>query len=329
MLAHLIDSGAYPGLADGWATKISSIIRDDFVLDDAWATGHVTLEDAASHRTGMPRHDKASASVVNGTQVTPRDVVRNLRNLPLNREPRVVFQYCNLMYVVLSHVIEAVTAESLASVMRHVIWEPLAMDSTFLGLDDVPKDSARLATGYYWDEKARVHRDIPSMSLTEVAGAGSAISTVVDYAKWVRCLLHEAAPFSKRVHAEFKTPRMLGGLTTSAGLDISLYGLGWERNLYKGHAMYTHSGGLDGFGAQVYWLPEARFGVVAFANTARTSNAVEDVVIYRLIEDRLGIPKRERFDFDKKYSHAEFDEPVPRLIFGSGGEMPLVMRRDQ
>lgn len=300
MLAHLIDSKAHLELADGWATKISSIIRDDFVLDDAWATEHITLEDAASHRTGLPRHEKAWARVVNGSQATVRDVVRNLRNLRLNHEPRTVFQYCNLMYVVLGHVVEAITGKALDRAMRDAIWGPLAMNSTRLASDDAPQTPGRVATGYYWDDQAGVYKRAPPMSFTEVGGAGAVISSVLDYARWIECLLHEAPPFSERVHADFKRLRMLAGPAVSAGLDMSLYGLGWERTLYRGHVIYTHSGGLDAFGCQVYWLPDARFGAVAFANTGVTSNAVEDVVIYRL-EDRLGIPEHQRFDFDKKY----------------------------
>ncbi|RKK65821.1 hypothetical protein BFJ69_g15953 [Fusarium oxysporum] len=34
-LAHLIDSGNYPALANGWSTTISTIIHDDFALQDS------------------------------------------------------------------------------------------------------------------------------------------------------------------------------------------------------------------------------------------------------------------------------------------------------
>lgn len=105
-------------LAKGWSTPISSIIRDDFVLQDEWATCHLTLEDAATHRTGMPRHDRASIREINGRKATPRDVVRNMRNLPLTVEPRTRFVYCNAMYVVLSHIIETVTGKGLGDVLR-------------------------------------------------------------------------------------------------------------------------------------------------------------------------------------------------------------------
>lgn len=71
-----------------WTTPIASLIPDDFVLmDDAWATAHITLEDALSHRTGLPRHDKSTSHWVDGEDgdrrvATPRDVVRSLRYLP-------------------------------------------------------------------------------------------------------------------------------------------------------------------------------------------------------------------------------------------------------
>ncbi|WDK21193.1 penicillin-binding [Colletotrichum graminicola] len=63
-LSLLIDnatanSSVYSGLT--WKTPVSSIFRDDFVLSDDWATAHITVEDALSHRTGYPRHDLASA----------------------------------------------------------------------------------------------------------------------------------------------------------------------------------------------------------------------------------------------------------------------------
>ncbi|KAK2001911.1 beta-lactamase-domain-containing protein, partial [Colletotrichum falcatum] len=90
-LSLLIDnatanSSAYYGLT--WKTPVSSVLRDDFVLSDDWATAHVTLEDALSHRTGYPRHDLATAA-------TPRDTVRLLRHLPLAAEPRTAYLYCN------------------------------------------------------------------------------------------------------------------------------------------------------------------------------------------------------------------------------------------
>jgi CubicO group peptidase (beta-lactamase class C family) len=298
-LSKLIHGKQHAALSKGWSTTLASVLRDDFVLQDEWATDHLTLNDAVGHQTGMPRHDKSSAREADGKQVTPRDIVRNLRNLPMTEEPRVTFYYCNLMYVVLSHVVETVTGSWLGKVLGELIWQPLGMRSTYFDLEDAKKAEGHLADGYYWDKEGEEYKQVDFMGVGEVSGAGGAFSTVLDYAKWVRCLVNETEPLSKKVHDDIKKPRSMGSTAPGGGLEISLYSLGWQRTLYKGHVVYTHGGGMHAYGSQVYWLPEAKFGVVAFGNTALASNAAEDVVIYRLIEEKLGIPEEKRHDFDK------------------------------
>ncbi|KAM4067628.1 beta-lactamase [Hirsutella rhossiliensis] len=78
LMAQLIDSKAYPALSRGWSTPISSILRDDFLLQDEWATSHITLDDAASHRTGMAAHDNSWHREINGSKASLQDIVRGL-----------------------------------------------------------------------------------------------------------------------------------------------------------------------------------------------------------------------------------------------------------
>ena len=103
------------------------------MLSDEYMTAHVTLEDAHSHRTSihhMPCHDFSIADV------TPRKVVRSLRHLPLSDEIRTTWQYCNTMYITVSHAIEVITREWLDNVLRKRIWEPPNMHLTFFSLSD-------------------------------------------------------------------------------------------------------------------------------------------------------------------------------------------------
>lgn len=37
-----------------WATPVSKLLQDDFLLEDPQYTEHVTIEDILSHRSGMP-----------------------------------------------------------------------------------------------------------------------------------------------------------------------------------------------------------------------------------------------------------------------------------
>ncbi len=301
LLSHLIHSGNYSDkFPAGWETPIASIVRDDFVLQDEWATAHVTLNDAVSHRTGMGRHDLAMHRVRDGRPVAPRDVARSLRHLAMTAEPRVRYSYCNLMYATLGHVLETVTGVWLGEALRTHLWQPLGMASTYFDTGDALHAPAHFAGGYAWDETAGNFTTVDYMSVTDASAAGAVISNVEDYAKWVRCLLHESAPFSAETHADIKTPRMFVSAATDGSLDVSTYGLGWSRNAIHGQTVFQHSGGMHAYGAEVFWLPAIKFGIVAFGNTAVSSNFAELEVVYRLIEDKLNIPAKQRIDIRAK-----------------------------
>ena len=299
-LAHLIDSKIYPELALGWSTPFSSIIRDDFVLQDEWSTNHVTLDDAASHRTGLTGHDNAWHRDRNGNKSSVRDVVRNLRNLPLKKEPRVAWDYCNMMYITLSHVIETVTGKRLGDLMKELIWKPLGMNTTYLTLREAQDASAHLALSYVWRDREEKYDELLFASTEAFGGAGGIISSVVDYAKWIQCLIHEAEPFSKAVHKDIRTPRVIDTPLPGYNSDVSLYGLGWSRTTIHGEVVYSHDGSTISYGAEVYWFPNIKYGIVAFANGAMTSNAAETILVQNLIEDRLKVPTEDRVDVNKR-----------------------------
>ena len=95
-----------------WSTPLATIIRDDFVLCDPIRTIQITLEDAVSHRTGIPRHE---ASYGYEGVKTPKELTRNLRNLYLHNELRTNFEYCNTPFVAASHALETLTGKPLCT----------------------------------------------------------------------------------------------------------------------------------------------------------------------------------------------------------------------
>lgn len=317
----MIDSGNYTtpavhGQPLAWDTRVHDLIPEDFVLADPWATAHITLEDALSHRTGLPRHDKASTHRVLADDdptsaagekrtATVRDGVRALRYLPLNAAPRTKWQYCNQMYVVATHVIETLTGGRwLGDVLREWIWAPLGMRSTYFSLPDALAAPEHLAGGYAWDKEKGGYSSVPYMPVDEVGGAGSVISNVDDYTKWVRSLLREDGPVPKGGHDAVKTPRAivkpLDGLPAAAEGPYDgpeLYALGWETASYKGHRFWTHAGGMHAYGAEVFFFPDIQYGVVALGNTAESSNIVELLLIWDLVDEKLGIPQSERYNW--------------------------------
>lgn len=278
----------------------------------AWAQEHLTLEDLLSHRTGFARHDKSLKTHYgpDNHKATVRDFTRSLRNLPMVSEPRVKYRYSNLMYLVVSHVIQTLTQTWLGDLMRQLIWVPLGMNSTYFSLEDALASPEHLAEGYYWDYTKGGFVEVPYMSVWEASGAGAVVSNVLDYTKWVRCLIDESAPLSKEGHRAIKTSRIVpaGGIGYDAETS---YALGWQVSTYKGHRVVTHSGGMEAYGADVMFFPELKYGIVAMSNTAVTSNMVNRIIAWRLINDKLGVPEEQRFDWTSRYATTT---PEPRGV---------------
>lgn len=294
-MALLIDDDANSSHPMNWLTPVSSIIRDDFVLPDEYATTHVTLEDALSHRTGMPGHDASYG----GPNWTVKDVARSLRHLPMTAEIRQKWQYCNMMYMTMSHVIETLTGHWLGDLLYERIWKPLSMTRTYFSLRQaqaaVDTGAASLAQGYIWNNLTKEYLPVKPIDMAGVSGAGAVISNVLDYAKWLRFLMDKAPPLSETGHDALRRPRIPIENPPSPDITgVGAYALGWELMNYHGEPLIMHDGGLPGFGATVGYLPRKRWGFAMMANTAGTSNVVQAVLVNRLLGDKLGIPDKER-----------------------------------
>lgn len=265
-------------------------------MQDDWSTDHLTLNDAVSHRTGLGDHDGSLSHKINGKNATVRDLVRNIRNLQAASPPRTDFIYCNYMYTVITHVVETVTGKPLRDLFKSMLWDPLGMKSTYYGLQEALDSKKQVARGYYFNNHTQKYAQMPLLYLNEVGGAGALMSNVVDYTKWVKCLLQQTAPFSKAVHRDIQTPRNLDAAQPQLGMDVSLYGLGWWRTTIRGNVVYRHSGAIPSHVALVYWLPDINYGIVMFANSP---TAATEMIARKMVDDKLAAPAADRFDMDK------------------------------
>ncbi|KAK6431191.1 hypothetical protein LTR95_012650 [Oleoguttula sp. CCFEE 5521] len=296
-----------------WSTPMVDIIRDDFVLQDATTTNAITLEDCVSHRTGMPRHEVSYGRP--GVE-TSRDIVRNLRNLPLHNTLRTQFEYCNTVYVAASHALEFVTGSSNAATFRKYLWDPLEMHETYGGMtENLDTERNTVATGYTFShipgaqgEANGELREEPNKDLEAISGAGYVMSTADDYAKWMRCLLDGNGPLSLDMIKELWTPRTIvpDDEEQREHFDgIICYCLGWFKATYRGQEVVWHPGGVTGAGSCVILLPKQKWGVTFFANIMGASALMSSLAFW-LIDDMLGTPTDERKSayLDEQYVNA-------------------------
>jgi CubicO group peptidase (beta-lactamase class C family) len=159
---------------------------------------------------------------------------------------------------------------------------------------DGPED---LAQGYdYYNHK---YHEVPFMNLTLTSGAGSIVSNVLDYSKWLKALLNKSTPLSEAGHNAIRTPRTIDIEPGTPFTGTLTYTLGWNFGVYHGHEFFMHEGGMEAFGAVIIFFPALKYGLVSFGNTGMTSNFVEEMMVFHLIDEKLKIPREDRFDWAK------------------------------
>ena len=152
---------------------------------------------------------------------------------------------------------------------------------------------------YYHGE----YKEVPFSDLDIISGAGSIITNVLDYSKWLKAMIDCSGPMSKDGHIQLKTARTL----MEMGLEVTLpftgpmfYTLGWMSSVYKDHQFFYHSGGVEAFGAELIFFPDLKYGITVLGNTAGTSNIAGSLLMWHLGDEKLKIPKQERFDWNKR-----------------------------
>ncbi|KAH8648644.1 beta-lactamase/transpeptidase-like protein [Xylariales sp. PMI_506] len=264
-----------------WTTPMSQLLPDDFVLSDDWATKHITIEDALSHRTGYPGHTLG----INNT--SPREAVRRLRHLPMSAEPRTTYQYSNYMFTAVGHLIETLTGQQwLGDFFRDRIWAPLGMHHTYLTREDAEASGLQLAGEFRWhnDTESFVHvPHLPNGRGREAAGM--VISNVQDYALYLRAMMAESGPLSKAGHAAIKEPRTIMGYGGPAYTGPMYYGFGWAGGVIEGEPFWFHNGQIREHVSQMWMFPERDFALVTLANA---DSPAPDIIAWKLIYDVLG-----------------------------------------
>src|SRR3984957_9343956 len=151
----------------------------DVRLEDPAVTERLTVVDLLSHRSGLPRHDLAW---IGRPGLTRADVVRWVRFLPLSKDLRQAFQYCNLGYLLAGHVVDVLSGVSWEDFLRSRLLGPLGMDRSNLSVAQTQADADH-ASAY-----ERRHGDVvpvPARPLTALAPAGAINSCAADLARWL------------------------------------------------------------------------------------------------------------------------------------------------
>jgi D-alanyl-D-alanine-carboxypeptidase/D-alanyl-D-alanine-endopeptidase len=235
----------------------------------------ITVRDLLSHTEGFVTDDPWADRAM---RMTPDEFSAFLRGGHLFAQaPGVAFEYSNLGYGVLGRIISNLCAAPFQQVITERLLRPLGMASTVFDPDAVPAET--LAAGYW--RRDGVFGEEPPEPDGEIASMGGIITTASDYARWVAFLLDawpprddaEAGPVRRATRRELAISHAMPGEARSRVVDgktlpVAIaygYGLASAADPQLGRCL-AHSGGLPGFGSNVFFSADAGVGLFAFAN---------------------------------------------------------------
>ena len=135
------------------------------------------------------------------------------------------------------------------------------------------------------------------------SAAGGVNASINDLSKWLVAqmgLRPDVIPVAaldeahrKRISTPPETARQRSLKTP---VTETSYGLGWRNYQYAGHPVITHSGSVEGYIAQIAWVPETRSGIVILSNT-RGARAARIVPAW--LDYELGLTKTDWFKMDE------------------------------
>ena len=280
----------------------------DFRMADDYATANLTTRDFLSHRSGLPRHEYAWY----GTGYTRKQLMENLRYLPLNLPIRYEFQYSNYNYLIAGEIIEKITGMVLEDYLEQELLKPLGMTRTTTDSNVFAADPNRAYAFNHIEEYTMgpVHQ-VPyyTSSVEEenpgekdpVGAAGCIISCADDMAKWLGLQLNggkigDEEFIRKDLMDLIITPHMYigdGGAYRPERSSHS-YGLGWMLYDYRGLRMVEHGGNINGFSASTAWVPSRNFGV--FVDAALDTTLFADALVHMLVDADLAEENTDWYD---------------------------------
>jgi len=281
-----------------------------FKLYDPVASEHMTPRDLVTHRSGLPRHDLLWYS----SDFTRADMVRRLQYLEPNKDFRSAYQYNNLMFMTAGYLVGQLSGTTWEDFVRQRILAPLGMRNTNYSVADSQK-SADFALPYKNAEE--VVKQIPFHNIDQIAPAGSINSTVEDMAQYLLFHLSKGMHGQTRLLSEdnenqMQSPQMVQiGSERWSEIGLTTYGMAFGVSAYRGHKYVSHGGAIDGFTAQLSFLPQDNVGAVVLANLNSDKDPVPVIVTYNLYDRLLGldqVPWSQRLRDDEIKSKAAEEE---------------------
>ncbi|HXF29415.1 MAG TPA: serine hydrolase [Chlamydiales bacterium] len=222
------------------------------------AINNVTLQDLATHTSGLPKSAFARSGALIKDQEQLIEFLQDWRpDAPIGSE----YVYSNLGFGLLGFALEDTQNSSYEQLITKDLLKPLHMDSTMVA---VPASLMNLYAQGYSKEGNPV---LPSKK-SIIPASGALRSTAFDMLQFLKANLDVEGP------SQIRQAMQMAQKGYYRINDTLTMGLGWQRVHLSHITIVEKLGGAGGFSSYIGMVPEKKLGIVILANRARV-NCIE------------------------------------------------------
>jgi CubicO group peptidase (beta-lactamase class C family) len=290
MTSMLVATQVDAGLLE-WDTPVRSIYPD-FQLPTPELTSRTTVRQLMGMGTGLGEHPIG----LYFDRLTPRRFVAGLATLPVLFPPGTAFHYNNPVYamggyvgalargVPIPRLLRAYTAA-----MKAHLFDPIGMPTT--AVTDHPdrlSDNYAVSYGYHLPDGVIPRYELPFLPLRAGAPSGAVGTTLHDMARYVITQLNGGlAPNGTRIVSAQNLTETWQPQTPVT--ETSAYGMGWGTAHVQGVHLLNHTGSVDAFRTVMTLFPDAKIGILIFANS-ESGDVFNNAIWGYVFETLYGLP---------------------------------------
>ncbi|RPE12811.1 class A beta-lactamase-related serine hydrolase [Chitinophaga lutea] len=205
--------------------------------------GKITIAHILGHRSGLPPiYADRESRLPKTVPRTKEEMLASMAKGTPEFEPGARYAYSNAGYFLLGCLIEKLTGEPYEKTLQEQITGKIGLHDTYpAGTTADNRESASFHYISEWQNGPETHPSI-------LFGAGFLVSTPPDLAKFIRAL------FDGQLISRSDLNRMI---QERSGIDTFQF---------AGKTYYGHTGGVDGFGAWLAYLPEEKLALAYATN---------------------------------------------------------------
>ena len=236
----------------------------------------LTLADILSHRTGLPPN--AYDNLLEAG-MSPDAILPEYRKVKPTCAVADCYAYQNIPFDLSGRALAAAYDAAFTDLVTQRLFEPLGMTTATYGLEGLV-ESGNWARPHVRRRQGDPALPAPAWTTIDVKlpyymtpAAGGVNASIRDMAQWLNAQLGNVPDVlppevlnlihAPQVSTPTETQRMRAALP---GLRASHYAYGWRVYEYAGETVVAHGGSVDGYGAQIMFVPARNTGIVVLAN---------------------------------------------------------------